>query len=394
MNALGDLTKTNTLLAEQLGTAQKHVAVAYIDSVIPAPGFNEDLQTTCDFGHATDTDIDMTLGNLTLDVGHIEVTSGKVIANHVETTGHVEAGTHIEAGSHIQAVTDIITTTGHIKASLGNIESTTGTVTANSDIVSIMGNIESTTGKVTAGSGIINETGDIVCEKGRLSVGTSGNPTSATGNIINYGTGSIICEQGHVRAHTYIKADTGDIECLLGNITATVGNISALGGNISGINLTATSGDVIASAGDIKAPSGGFSCGSSSLLNRLRYNTYYGSTSYASPVQLLAFPLPSTFTIPAGYYNCVLFCKGIVADYRYTFEFVTSYLDVLKDYTIKVNVQPAYDPLNTTPTGVKELRIGTDAQSYKFSVQVHTPTNYQTNQILKFSFHFEYSPSP
>ena len=70
-------------------------------------------------------------------------------------------------------------------------------------------------------------------------------------------------------------------------------------------------------------------------------------------------------------------------------------MDILEDYTIKVNLQPAYDPLVPgSPTGVDQVKIGALTNSYQFAVQVNASTNYATNQILKFSFHFEYSPMP
>jgi hypothetical protein len=111
-----------------LGTPSNHVAIAYIDSIQPAPS-NEDLQATCNVGNTTTTPI----------------------------------------------ICDSLT------------------ATANAGYYG------------AAGTGITSTTGDIVAEVGKLSVGiTSG--SSATGNIINYGTGSIIAEQGHVRAFTYVKA--------------------------------------------------------------------------------------------------------------------------------------------------------------------------------------------
>ena len=400
-----------------LGTTA-YVGNLHYENLIPHPSVaTPTLQNVCTQGDTTTTHINMNGGDLILSTGDVEATLGKVtagsdisstagnidsagtltagtgitsttgdieavagklLATHCETTGHIEAGTHLQAGSHVIATT-------YIKADT-NITATTGDITA-------------TAGKVTAGSGITNQTGDIVSEVGRLSVGTSGNPTSATGNIINYGSGDIICEQGHIRAHTYIKADTGDITATAGDIKTLAGNIDSAG-NISGINVTATTGDIECSAGDISAPSGGFSCGSSSLLNRLRYNTYYGSvsgnpTSASNPYQLSGFGIWNPVNIPAGYYNCVLFCKGNPTQTQYQFEFTTNMMDVLKDYTIKVHLQPAYDPTSSNNTGVQEVRIGyMSPNSYQFKAQVDASVGYATNQILKFSFHFEYSPMP
>ena len=180
-NCSGTL-ETNILAAQSLGTAANHIPVAYIDSIIPAPPFNEDLQTTCSFGNTTNTGIVVSANN-------VEVTAGDIIAD----------------------VGDITATAGDITATAGNIEATAGDITSGGEIVS--------------GTGIRNLTGDIVSEVGKVSVGTTGNPILATGNIINYGTGSIIAEQGHMRAFTYVKADTGNIEATLGNIDSKVGFI-------------------------------------------------------------------------------------------------------------------------------------------------------------------------
>ena len=184
--SLGDRTRTKILTAEQLGTPSNHVAIAYIDSIIPAPPFTEDLQATCDIGFTTTTPI--VSDSLTTTTGDVTATAGNIVA----TAGSMTAGTTMTAGTDITAGTTM----------------TAGTT-------------------VTAGTGMTSTTGDIVAAVGRLSVGTTGNPTSATGNIINYGTGSIIAEQGHVRANTYMLADTGNITATLGNITANVGTMTS-----------------------------------------------------------------------------------------------------------------------------------------------------------------------
>jgi len=82
MNALGNLTTTNTLLVEQLGTPAKPVNTAYIANLVP-PIASDTLQQVCDTGNTTTTDIDMSLGNLTLAAGDIEVTTGKLITDEI-----------------------------------------------------------------------------------------------------------------------------------------------------------------------------------------------------------------------------------------------------------------------------------------------------------------------
>ena len=345
MNALGDLTRTKTLLAEQLGTADNHITTAYIDTIIPAHPFNEDLQITCGFGHTTDTDIDMTLGDLTIDVGSIAVTAG-----NLETGGHVEAGTHIEATTHLTAGTDITSTAGDIKTLAGDIDSS-GSITAGTEVV--------------AGTGIRNLTGDIVSEVGRISVGTVGNPTGATGNIINYGTGSIICEQGHIRASTYITADTGDIE--------------------------STAGDLKAPAGGVDAPLG------NSLFNRMQYTTYYGGSTFAAPLALVNVAPYNNYTIPNGTYNFVLFCTGVVGSATFPLELFTSYTDLLKDYSVKVDFQTC-DNAGNASLGFNNIVIGhaqsAPADTSKCTILTNSTLVYAAPTIVKITVNLEYSPSP
>jgi len=263
------------------------------------------------------------------------------------------------------------------------------------------GDLILSTGKITAGSGITNQTGDIVSEVGRVSVGTTGNPTGATGNIINYGTGSIICEQGHIRAYTYIKADTGDI-------TATTGDIKTLAGNIdSAGTLTAGSG-----LSDFK---GGFACSVAgaanndiqnesefeghTLLNRIQRKAYYQNTSYALPYQLPTLPAFQMFNIPAGYYGLCLFLKGVVGSSVFKFEVSSGggLTDLIRDYTVKINFQSAFD--NSAPVIAPiETFIGQSwsnpSDTTKFSVLINTNANYSAGQIIKISINLEYSPSP
>jgi hypothetical protein len=84
-NALGDRSSTKILTAEQLGTPSNHIAIAYIDSIQPAPPFNEDLQATCNIGNTTTTPIicdslTATANDITAAAGDIEATLGDITA--------------------------------------------------------------------------------------------------------------------------------------------------------------------------------------------------------------------------------------------------------------------------------------------------------------------------
>ncbi len=82
MNALGDLTRTNTLYSKQLGSDAMPVNTAYITNLVP-PIATDTLQQVCDTGNTTNTDIGMSAGKLTLDAGDLEVTAGTVITDVV-----------------------------------------------------------------------------------------------------------------------------------------------------------------------------------------------------------------------------------------------------------------------------------------------------------------------
>lgn len=153
----------------------------------------------------------------TFDNSALGVATGTTLT----TTGAVTAvgSTYGALGN----IVDSLTVGNGVTVSTGNIVASVGDVIATGNLSATVGSC--TAAELIAGNGIKCQTGDIVAEVGRLSVGTTGNPTGATGNIINYGTGSIIAEQGHVRANTYLKADTGNIEATLGNIDSKVGFI-------------------------------------------------------------------------------------------------------------------------------------------------------------------------
>jgi len=83
MNALGDLTKTNTLFAEQLGSEAVPIDNAYITNIIP-PIATDTLQQVCDTGNTTNTDIEMNGGTLNLTSGNVKITTGSLISNTID----------------------------------------------------------------------------------------------------------------------------------------------------------------------------------------------------------------------------------------------------------------------------------------------------------------------
>ena len=188
-NCSGTL-ETNILAAQSLGTAANHIPVAYIDSIIPAPPFNEDLQTTCSFGNTTNTGI-------------------VVSANNVDVTS------------------------GDITAAAGDIEATLGDITAGGEIISVSGNIEAMAGNITALAGDITATaGNIQATAGSVSAGT----TLTAGTGMTSTTGNITATAGSVSAGTTVTAGTG-MTSTTGNIDAILGNIDSKVGFIQGQQL-------------------------------------------------------------------------------------------------------------------------------------------------------------
>jgi hypothetical protein len=224
-NCSGTL-ETNILAAQSLGTAANHIPVAYIDSIIPAPPFNEDLQTTCSFGFTTTTPI--ICDSLTATANDITAAAGDIEA----TLGDITAGG------------EILSVSGNIQALAGNIQATAGsvsagtTVTAGTGMTSTTGNIDATAGSVsagttvTAGTGMTSTTGNIDATAGSVSAGT----TLTAGTGMTSTTGNITATAGSVSAGTTVTAGTG-MTSTTGNIEATLGNIDSQVGFIQGQQL-------------------------------------------------------------------------------------------------------------------------------------------------------------
>jgi len=266
------------------------------------------------------------------------------------------------------------------------------------DLILSNGDVEATLGKVTAGSDISS---------------TAGNIETLAGHI----QASSHLEAGsYVRAGSHIDAITGDITATAGNITATVGDITATDGHliangsgsvsvlgtghisaVSGDIFTNT-GDIIATAGDIKALGGGVEASAGhSKFNRMQFMTDYGGTTFALPVSLTNVAPYNNFTLPNGTHNFVIFCKGVVGSATFPLELFTSYTDLLKDYTIKVDFQTC-DNAGNPSLGFNNIVIG-HAQSApldtsKITILVNSTLVYAAPTIVKISINLEYSPSP
>jgi len=147
-NALGDRSSTKILTAEQLGTPSNHVKVAYIDSIIPAPPFTEDLQATCDIGNTTTTPINCESLNVTGGAG--------------SPYGIVSVeGIKVNSGGITLDTDDLVVNDGSITVANGDIDVTVGSITVAAGAV-----IAGTT--VTAGTGITATAGDITATAGGI----------------------------------------------------------------------------------------------------------------------------------------------------------------------------------------------------------------------------------
>ena len=293
-NALGDRSSTKILTAEQLGTPSNHVKVAYIDSIIPAPPFTEDLQATCDIGNTTTTPI---------NCESLNVTGG--------------------AGSAYSIVT------------FDGIKVNSGGITLDED--------------------------DLVVNDGTITVAN------------------------------------GDIDVTVGSITVAAGDIVATAGSvIAGTTVTAGTG-ITATAGDITATAGGIIANGNSLLNRVQYNTYYGGSSYTSPIALSLILPYVAFTLPADTYTFVLFATHAVSgSASFPFELHTSLTDVMKDYSLIVSGQTANNN-GAVSIGYSNIVSGDSVSDptnkSKITVIVNTAVG-ATTQVMKFIVKLVYSPSP
>jgi len=169
--------------------------------------------------------------------------------------------------------------------------------------------------------------------------------------------------------------------------------VSALGTG----HVSAATGDLFTVSGDIYANSGDLTIGGNSLLNRMQYETYYGGSTFGSPI-VLNNGLPyQHFTLPNGKYNFVLFCKGIAGSMSYPLELHTSYTNLQRNYSIKVDFQTA-DNAGNASLGFNNVVIGyadsAPTDSKKIGILVNSSLVYATPSVLKITVHLEYSPSP
>mgnify|MGYP000872377425 CR=1 FL=1 len=196
-NALGDTSKTKTLIANQLGTPSNHVAIAYIDSIQPAPPFNEDLQATCNIGFTTTTPIE---------------SDSLKSTNNVETTNG-----------------DLITTLGSVKAPIGSFEgagvNSTADITTDTNVVAT-GNIEASGGNITCVAGIITSP-DLVATN---TIVATNDITCSTGDII-VSAGDFVATAGKAEIESNITTKAGNFTADVGNIVATAGGVLASVGN-------------------------------------------------------------------------------------------------------------------------------------------------------------------
>jgi len=351
-NALGDRCSTKILTAEQLGSVNSPINTAYLTNIIPHPSLaTPNLQNVTTQGNTTSTDINMTNGTLTVDVGDVVATLGKVSAG-----GDLESGADIRAG----ALGDVVTNGGDVRSNSGNIRTNSG------DLKSTSGNLDLTTGDIKMSSGSIDVTaGNIEATNGSITAGTD--ISSTAGNIFTNGTGSIsILGTGH------ISSTSGDIFTNSGDVIATAGDIKALGGGVE------------AAAGHSK-------------FNRMQYTTAYGGSTFAAPVTLLASAPFNSFILPNGTYQLVLYAYGTPTSTSFGLEIFTSYANVLRDYTLTVDFQTV-DNNAGNALGLNNHLFGpadsAPLDDTKCAILINSTIPYSAGQIVKITVKFEYSPSP
>ena len=133
--ALGNRSKTGTLLAEQIGTLNDKVNTLYVDNIIPHPStVTPNLQNICVVGNQTTTDVIITGGG---DFRAEDPASDCIIGQDVTAGRNMIASNDVTAGNNIIADGEVVSA-----------------------------------GKVTAGTGIVSTTGDIVATAGNMVAGT------------------------------------------------------------------------------------------------------------------------------------------------------------------------------------------------------------------------------
>lgn len=102
--ALGDRSKTGTLLAEQIGTLNEKVDTLYVDNIIPHPStVTPNLQNICVVGNQTDTDIIITDGG------------DCIIGQDVSAGRNVIASNDVNAGNNMRVNGVMVSGTGPYK---------------------------------------------------------------------------------------------------------------------------------------------------------------------------------------------------------------------------------------------------------------------------------------
>jgi hypothetical protein len=370
-NALGDRSSTKILTAEQLGTPSNHIAVAYIDSIIPAPPFTEDLQATCNIGNTTTTDIDL-LGTGTLNVsgtGNIVVATGDITATAGDidclsgditaTTGDVKAGADVTAGAAMSAVTTVtagtgvIATTGDITAATGKIETTVGDINSGGNI-DANGFIRAINGNILAAAGeIYTDNGDIY--------------TDSSGDIKTKGTGNIISATG------YLEATAGDVKAgaavtAATTITAGTGVTATAGG------VTATAGDITATAGDVVATAGNLTASAGTMTSQvLKVSNFIdGSTGHLSP------QLPPFTTMPdmTGKTKGCFWIYGTTP----TIQFIVE--TGITNVCLNASTYLTFNQFNTAnPRFIEKYRIGQQAISGAGASQLVVSVTFDTTVV-------------
>lgn len=104
--ALGDRSKTGTLLAEQIGTLNEKVDTLYVDNIIPHPStVTPNLQNICVVGNTTDTDIIITNGG---DFRAEDPASDCIIGQDVTAGHNIIASNDVNAGNNMNASNDVL----------------------------------------------------------------------------------------------------------------------------------------------------------------------------------------------------------------------------------------------------------------------------------------------
>ena len=341
----------------------------------------ETLQEVCDNGNTTTTDVNLTTGSLNTTKINTTAADRLIIEGRVSIGKSVAPNYELEIQGNLAPTIEIkdLPFSSILRMTAFDANSTIQTVGAfplNLKVDSLP-RIEMKTNNQTV---FYNSTGlDCFNVNGATDLVSVTRGGLVVNNSITSTTGDFLAPAGRMIANDFIRSDTGNILAATGDVYANTGDVYSISGNLR------------ADAGGVLAPLG------NSKFNRMEFNTYFGGSSYGSPIAITSSSPYNAFTIPTNTYNFVLFATHASSGSTFfPFELHTSITDVLKDYSLIVSAQTANNnggaSLGYTSI-VSGDSVSDPTNKSKITVIINTAVG-ATVQVMKFIVKLEYTPSP